>query len=105
MQVSGTGVAPNTTACDFNIQLQTSMRDSPTISSQDGEMQITNVTAADFNSSSLTVSGASSRSGGDALYQGGRVRLSGFSGLTAGDDYIIDVNTDNSGKITYDAEL
>ena len=105
MQVSGTGVAPNTTACDFNIQLQTSMRDSPTISSQDGEMQITNVTAADFNSSSLSVTGAASRSGGDGLYQGGRIRLSGFSGLTAGDDYIIDVNTDNSGKITYDAEL
>ena len=105
MQRSGTGIAANTSACDFNIQLQTSMRASPNIGSQDGEMQITNATSADFNSSGLSVTGAASRSGGDGLYQGGRVRLSGFSGLTAGDDYIIDVNTDNSGKITYDAEL
>jgi hypothetical protein len=105
MQVSGTGIASSSTNCDFNIQLQTSMRDAPTISSQDGEMQITNVTAADFNSSSLSVSGASGRSGGDELYQGGRVRLSGFTGLTGGDDYIIDVNSSTPGKITYDAEL
>lgn len=105
MQVSGTGVASSSTNCDFNIQLQTSMRDAPTISSQDGEMQITNVTSADFNSSGLVVSGDPGRSGGDELYQGGRVRLSGFTGLAAGDDYIIDVNSSTPGKITYDAEL
>tara|TARA_R100001086_G_C11656662_1_gene208951 strand:+ start:67 stop:309 length:243 start_codon:yes stop_codon:yes gene_type:complete len=80
------------------------MRANPTVSDNGTVIQITNITSADHNQSSV---GCADTDTGvtDGTYGGGRVRFSNFSGLTGGTTYAIDHNGSQGGAAAFDAEL
>ena len=100
----GHGKSPNTTMCDISVVFNPPMRSNPAVTDNGTVIQITNVTAADFNQSSVGVSDTDTGVT-DGVYGGGRVRLSNFSGLTGGDQYSIDHTASQGGAMVFDAEL
>ena len=101
---SGYGKASSTSAFDCSVTFNPPMRANPTVSDNGTVVQITNITSADHNQSSV---GCSDTDTGvtDGTYGGGRVRFSNFSSLTSGTTYAIDHNASQGGAATFDAEL
>ena len=101
---SGYGKASSTSAFDCFVTFNPPMRANPTVSDNGTVIQITNITSADHNQSSV---GCSDTDTGvtDGTYGGGRVRFSNFSGLTSGTTYAIDHNGSQGGAAAFDAEL
>ena len=101
---SGYGKASSTSAFDCSVTFNPPMRANPTVSDNGTVIQITNITSADHNQSSV---GCADTDTGvtDGTYGGGRVRFSNFSGLTSGTTYAIDHTGSQGGAATFDAEL
>ena len=101
---SGYGKASSTTHFDCSVTFNPPMRSNPTVSDNGTVIQITDITTADHNQSSV---GCSETDTGvtDGTYGGGRVRFSNFSGLTNGRTYCIDHNSSQGGAASFDAEL
>ena len=101
---SGYGKASSTSAFDCSVTFNPPMRANPTVSDNGTVIQITNITSADHNQSSV---GCADTDTGvtDGTYGGGRVRFSNFSGLTGGTTYAIDHNGSQGGAAAFDAEL
>ena len=101
---SGYGKASSTSAFDCSVTFNPPMRDNPAVSDNGTVIQITNITSADHNQSSV---GCSDTDTGvtDGTYGGGRVRFSNFSGLTSGTTYAIDHTGSQGGAAEFDAEL
>jgi len=78
----------------FNLQ---PMRATPTITSTDSSVKISDITSADFTSSAGVT-------GGTMTQYGGRITISSFTGLSSGGMYIVYDNTDGS-IVLFSAEL
>jgi hypothetical protein len=78
----------------FNLQ---PMRATPTITSTDSSVKISDITSADFTSSAGVT-------GGSMTQYGGRITIGSFTGLTSGGMYIVYDNTDGS-IVLFSAEL
>lgn len=101
---SGYGKASSTSAFDCFVTFNPPMRANPTVSDNGTVIQITNITSADFNQSSV---GCSDTDTGvtDGTYGGGRVRFGNFTSLTSGETYCIDHTSSQGGAAAFDAEL
>ena len=101
---SGFGKASSTSHFDCSVTFNPPMRANPTVSDNGTVIQITNITSADYNQSSVSCSDTDTGVT-DGTYGGGRVRFANFSGLTGGTTYAIDHNGSQGGAAAFDAEL